>query len=183
MLHSTHKPRILLLTGTPGIGKTTVICKVATAISACRISGFFTEEIRQAGVRQGFGLTTFDGQHVVIAHVDFDHRYRVSKYGVDVAAIDRFADNVLALADQIDVYLVDEIGKMECLSQRFVHRMRALLESDKSMVATVAKYGGGLIRDVKLRPDSELWALSRANRDAVAGDVVEWVNARVRCRP
>ena len=176
-------PRILLLTGTPGIGKTTVIRKVAAAIPTYRIGGFYTEEIREAGVRQGFHLITFNGQQAVIAHVDFDHHHRVSKYGVDVAAIDRFADSVLPVVEHIDVYLVDEIGKMECLSQHFVSRMRALLESNKPIIATVAKHGSGLIQEVKQRPDSELWELTRANRDALTGDAVRWLGALVRCRP
>jgi nucleoside-triphosphatase THEP1 len=75
------------------------------------------------------------------------------------------------------------IGKMECLSQHFVSRMRALLESDKLIIATVTKHGSGLIQEAKQRPDSELWELTRANRDALAGDAMQWLGARARCGP
>ena len=139
----------LLLTGVPGVGKTTLIRRVAEALKKKRLRGFYTAEIREAGVRQGFRLVTFDADESVIAHVDFNHRYSVGRYGVDVAAIDRLAQATLGLAEGIDLYIVDEIGKMECLSPRFTARIRTLLDSKTPLVATVAKQGGGLIDEVK----------------------------------
>jgi nucleoside-triphosphatase len=50
----------------------------------------------------------------VIADVDFPKVHRVGKYGVDVRQIDDAADRLAQ--GQADVYLIDEIGKMECLS-------------------------------------------------------------------
>ena len=104
----------LLLTGAPGSGKTTALRRVAERLGGKRIAGFYTEEMRTRGERRGFRLVTCDGAEAVIAHVDFPKTSRVSKYGVDVAAIDRAADR--ALAPGAELYLVDEIGKMECLS-------------------------------------------------------------------
>jgi nucleoside-triphosphatase len=85
-----HPPptHILLLTGAPGIGKTTIIKKVAERFKGKRLSGFYTEEIREHGERRGFRLVIFDGQERVIAHVDFPRAHCVGKYGVDVAALD-----------------------------------------------------------------------------------------------
>jgi nucleoside-triphosphatase len=168
----------LLLTGVPGVGKTTVIRRVAEALAGKRLGGFYTAEIRKAGVRQGFRLVTFDADESVIAHVDFNHRYAVGRYGVDVAAIDRLAESSLGLADGIDLYLVDEIGRMECLSPRFTVGIRALLDSDKPLVATVAKRGGGLIDEVKRRPESDLWEVTRANRQTLASDILAWLRER-----
>jgi nucleoside-triphosphatase len=143
MLSSATKKRILLLTGKPGIGKTTLICEVATQLRHLRIGGFYTEEIREFGRRQGFRLVTFNNEQAIIAHVKFNHRYRVGKYGVDVTVIDDFADSAIALAEDYDLYIIDEIGKMECMSRSFVDRVQQLLESNKPIVATVAKQGSG----------------------------------------
>ena len=178
MARNADKPRILLITGTPGSGKTTLIRKLAAGVARYRVAGFYTEEMREAGQRQGFRLVGFQGETGVIAHVDFDHHQRVSKYGVDVASMDRLADRTLSLSDEIDVYLVDEIGKMECLSLRFVSRITALLDSGKPVIATVAKKGGGLIQEVKQRSDCELWELTHANRDALVAQVIAWLAAR-----
>ncbi|NNF96017.1 MAG: AAA family ATPase, partial [Halobacteria archaeon] len=165
MTSSRKLTHILLLTGTPGIGKTTLIRRVASQLSAYRLGGFYTEEIREAGQRKGFRLVTFNGEEGVMAHVNFDHRYRISKYGVDVAVIDHFAETALALVDAVDVYFIDEIGKMECFSTIFVTKVKVLLNSDKPVVATVAKKGTGLIEAAKHSPGSELWEMTTANRD------------------
>ncbi len=175
----TNKSHILLLTGMPGIGKTTLVRKVAAQLPHQQLGGFYTEEIRQSGQRQGFRLVTFQGEQGIIAHVKIDHRYRVGKYGVDVATIDHFADAALGIAEDINLYLVDEIGKMECLAPRFVSCMEALLRSDKTVIATVGKKGGGLIEKVKHWPGSLLWEITHANRDALVSQVCAWLDERM----
>jgi nucleoside-triphosphatase len=76
------------------------------------------------------------------------------------------------------VWLVDEIGKMECLSARFASRMRELLAGSGPVVATVAQRGAGFIDEVKRREDCELWTLTRANRDAMAQRILAWIAER-----
>ncbi len=151
-----NEVQALLLTGVPGIGKTTIVKRVAAALSGRRIRGFVTREIRRAGRRVGFELSTFTGHKKVLAHVDVDSRHRVGHYGIDVAALDVIGEEALALDDATDVYLVDEIGKMECFSAKFRAAMRSLLDSRQPLVATVALRGSGFIAEVKDRVDVEL---------------------------
>jgi nucleoside-triphosphatase len=162
--------RHLLITAVPGAGKTTVIRRLAE-FAAKRAAGFYTEEIRVRGERRGFRLIGLEGTEAVIAHVDFPKTHRVGKYGVDVAAIDAAVDAALARRRGAKVYLIDEIGKMECLSPRFLAAVRALLEGSLPLVATVAKRGEGFIAEVKQRADSELWTLTRENRDAMPAEI------------
>lgn len=163
----------LLLTGALGIGKTTVIRGAVASLSGRRLGGFYTEEMRGGGGRLGFRLVTFDGRSAVIAHVDQRSGPRVGKYGVDVAAIDLFARSVLTT--RADVYVVDEIGKMECLSDAFVETMRRLLDSGEPVVATIGQRGSGFIAEVKRREDIELWHVTRANRDGMPDEVLRWL--------
>lgn len=173
MKKSTH---ILLLTGMPGVGKTTVIRRVAERLLDRKISGFFTQEIRAEGKRKGFQLVCFDGKERTFADVGYPSRYRVSKYGVDVAVLDGIAAEVLSPNQDVDFYLVDEIGKMECFSEKFIQAMQFLLASEKTVVATVALRGDGFIEQVKQLPNTVLWQLTRENRDHMPDKVLAWLH-------
>ena len=173
---TSSRPR-LLLTGRPGAGKTTVIKTVASALAGRRrLGGFYTEEVRGSAGREGFRLVTFDGRRRLLAPVSFDARAgRVGKYGVDVAVLDQMAAIVLKVTRAVDLYLVDEIGKMECLSSAFVTAMRALLDAPAPVVTTVAQRGGGFIVEVKARPDALVWEVTSANRDALPKRILTWL--------
>ncbi|NIR31032.1 MAG: AAA family ATPase [Gammaproteobacteria bacterium] len=172
MSHVT--PHVLLLTGVPGVGKTTIIRTLAERLRPRPLSGFYTEEIRSHSQRQGFRLVTLAGESAVIAHTEFPKTQRVGRYGVDVAAIDTVSDQVLSPAAGA-IHLVDEIGKMECLSTRFVAAMRRLLDSQAVVVATVGQRGGGFIVEVKRRPDTVLWEVTRANREELPAHALDWI--------
>jgi nucleoside-triphosphatase len=170
-----HRQHVLLITGVPGIGKTTVIRRVADSLSGKQIRGFYTEEIRTGGERRGFRLVTFNGEQRVIAHSDFAKRHRVGKYGIDVAAIDAAA-SLLCPDPSAELYLVDEIGRMECLSERFITAMRELLAGRVPLVATVGLRGGGLIAEVKGMEQCLLWEVTRENRDGLPARILEWLS-------
>src|SRR5262245_37210227 len=157
MQHDVRDPAILLLTGPPGVGKTTVLRKIAQALGGRRLGGFYTEEIRVEGSRRGFTAVTFDGRRQDLAGADIGRQARVGRYGVDLAVLDELAERALALKPAAEIYLVDEIGKMECLSVRFVAAMGRLLDAGRPVVATIAERGGGFIAEVKARPDVGLW--------------------------
>lgn len=163
----------LLLTGPPGIGKTTLIQTITARLARRRPVGFYTAEIREGGVRKGFTLVNFDGHRAVLAHVDHRGPHRVGKYVVDVGGFDRFLEAIEWPHSDTGLVVIDEIGKMECLSERFRAMVWRMLDSESTVIATVSRRGGGLIADVKRRPDVDVIELTTRNRDSLAGVIVE----------
>ncbi len=53
----------------------------------------------------------------------------------------------------VDDYLIDGIGKIECHCPQFNWSMRTLLDGPIPVLATIALRGGGIIAEVKKRPD------------------------------
>ena len=166
-----------LLTGRPGIGKTTAIQRLAELLAGRRLAGFVTEEVRVGGTRRGFRIATLDGREGILADVELSSRWRVSKYGVDVEGFERLVCPMLeAAAEEAEVVLVDEIGKMECFSTRFCQAVERLADSPTPLVATIAARGRGLVATMKARPDAVVHTLTLANRDQIPKSLFEEIN-------
>ncbi len=166
----------IMITGMPGCGKTTLFKKLAAGLRRLRPVGFFTEEIREGGVRKGFALKSFDGQEGVLAHVDFSEGPRVGKYGVDVAGFEKFLEMIQLERPESGPVMIDEIGRMECLSRQFQRQVRAVLDSDRMVIATIAQHGGGLIAEIKNRADVRIYPLTTQNRDRMFETISSQVN-------
>ncbi len=169
----------LLLTGRPGVGKTTVIKALVRALGE-RAGGFYTEEIRQRRVRQGFRLVGLRGVQATLAHVRLKGRGRprVGRYGVDVAAIDRVGVGALerALA-QGRVVIIDEIGKMELFSPAFKMAVLAAVDGPAPVIATVMARPQPWVDALKARPGVTLWQVTVENRDDVPSRALDWVHS------
>jgi nucleoside-triphosphatase len=164
----------LLLTGPPGVGKTTlVLCALAGLPPVA--SGFITRELRQGGERVGFAVETLAGARGVMAHVDFHSPRHVGRYRVDLTAFEAVAMSSIDPARSgARLIVVDEIGKMECFSARFRELVVAAMDSDCAVLATVALRGDRFIEGLKVRPDVTLWHVSRQNRDELVEKVTGW---------
>jgi nucleoside-triphosphatase len=170
----SSKSAKILLTGLPGCGKTTAIMKIIAGLDCAAVAGFYTEEIRENNARRGFRWKRLDGAGGILAHVDIKGRFRVGKYGVDVVGFEESVVPVLdAAQSDAGLFVIDEIGKMECLSGKFVAAVRGLLDSDKSVVATVARKGTGLISEVKNSPATRLFNLTSDNRERTIGEILK----------
>jgi nucleoside-triphosphatase len=169
----------ILVTGLPGTGKTTLIRKVLEKLPrGVTASGFFTAEIREAGERVGFAISTLDGRSGLLAHVRTGGSTRVGRYGVDVPGFEGLVLPLLE-AGRAGLYVIDEIGKMECFSRAFCDSVRALLDSDAPVLATVALKGGGFIAEVKARSDVALFEVTARNRETLPDEIGRILLSRV----
>lgn len=164
----------ILLTGLPGCGKTTAVMQIIETLNCEKVAGFYTEEIRRGDARKGFRWKCFDGAEGRLAHVDIRGRFKVGKYGVDVAG---FEESVVPILDaertDTELFVIDEIGKMECMSEKFVAAVRRLFASENSVLATVAQKGTGLISEVKKYPNIRLFNLTRSGRERTIAEILQ----------
>jgi nucleoside-triphosphatase len=165
----------ILITGLPGIGKTTLIKKLSEGLKDLYPVGFYTEEIREQGVRKGFGLISLDGRKDLLSHVDVKSPYRVGKYRVDLKGFESFLDRLHFFDLWTGLIIIDEIGKMECLSGKFRKLIEQLLDSEKLVIATIALKGGGVIEKIKKRNDVRLFDMTLSNRDSLLDEILKEV--------
>jgi nucleoside-triphosphatase len=168
---------VYLLTGQPGTGKTSLIKEAVAGIKG-RAGGFYTEEIRSRGVRQGFRLVTLDGKTATLAHVNIDSPCRVSKYGVDTDSLDKVGVSALTqAARECDLVVVDEIGKMELFSPKFRETVQNIINSGKKVLGTIMLHPNPYADAIKRQPQVNLITVTRANHDQVLKELKDWLNA------
>jgi nucleoside-triphosphatase len=178
--HADHRPHILI-TGLPGVGKTTLIHTLAERLADYHPAGFYTEEIRdEQGTREGFRLVTLCGRRLILSHIRHPGPYRVGRYGIDVPEFECLLEELDLRDSFAPLVIIDEIGKMECFSRRFIDIVTLLLDGPKTLVATIALKGEGFIQQVKRRPDCRLVTVTRENRNCLLDELVSELQARLR---
>jgi nucleoside-triphosphatase len=179
-LRAAADARRILLTGRPGCGKTTVIRRTVELIGTEACVGFYTEEVRREGRRVGFDVVTLDGRRGPLARAGASGP-RVGRYGVDVESFERLGVGCLeaGLGTSGRVLVVDEIGKMELFSERFVDLLENLFAggggplilgsilSGRNAVADRVRQGAGV----------ELIQVTAANRDDLPTRLAQRIRA------
>ncbi len=159
--------RVILLTGAPGVGKTTVIQTVIPWLSR-EVGGFFTQEIREGGRRKGFKIVTMDGHEGILAHVDIRGGPRIGKYGVDLAAIEELIVSSLRSSLNDDsLLIIDEIGPMEILSDSFRQVVMDVLRSEKDVLGTIVKRKLPFTERIKASPNVTIIEIHEGNRHVI----------------
>ena len=71
-------------------------------------------------------------------------------------------------AEEVDLFVIDEIGKMECFSEPFVKAGRDALDGPVPVLATVGYKGRGFLEEVKRRRDVRVLVVTVENREELA---------------
>ena len=164
------RKRVLLLTGNPGVGKTTVLLNSVKALKekGYTVGGMLSREARENGVRVGFELLDLNsGRSGWLAHANQKTGPHVGKYRVNLEDLDLIG--VKAVEDAVEncaVIAIDEVGPMELFSEKFKEATRKALEGNKPVMAVVHwKAHDRLINEAKNRQDSETFTVTQENRN------------------
>jgi len=159
--------RIFLITGPPASGKTSLLREIIAFLEkhGKKISGILCEEFREGNIRKGFRLFDIRSKRFgILASVDIRSPFRVSKYGVNIKDLNDIGVSALrrALIDDSDVVVIDEIGKMELISQAFVSVVRDLVESKKTIIGIIPiKIVHPIIKEIRERSDTKVFYIDR----------------------
>lgn len=161
--------RLFLITGVPGIGKTTVLLKTVDALknAGFRVGGMFSREVREKGTRVGFEIVDFEtDQRGWLAHVNQPEGPRVGKYRVNLKDLDVVGANAIRSAvGNAQIVVVDEIGPMELHSSAFKEAVTQAVNSDKPLLGIIHHSARDpLIESIKRRKDVEVFEVTYENR-------------------
>ncbi|CAK1595822.1 unnamed protein product [Parnassius mnemosyne] len=171
-----------ILTGEPGVGKTTLAKKISSALSSkgVNVIGLYTEEVRNNRVREGFDVLTLEGARGRLARdqtlLDGPVKYKVGKYGVLVEEFEDVAlPSLIKPAENGTCILIDEIGKMEFFSDRFKTKIKEIFSpnSNDVVLATIPiRKSDNLIESIRNNSRSKVWVVTRDNRNTIHDDII-----------
>jgi nucleoside-triphosphatase len=170
--------RVLLLTGNPGVGKTTVLMTTVNALKekGYSVGGIISREIRESGTRVGFEiLDLHSSKRGWLAHVNQKSGPQVGKYRVNIEDLNAIgAQAILDAVENCDVIAIDEIGPMELFSEKFKEAVRKALESRRLVIAIIHwKARDVLISEARKREDAEIITVTYENREKLNEQVAE----------
>ena len=175
-MHET-KPKIGI-TGLPNVGKT------ATLAAICRklerddfvVGGMITRAYRPppGDERVGFYVENWEtGEKEVFSSKEFNTKYKTETddgvYFVDLEPLDRIG--VKAIRDsiedeEVDIIIIDEVGKMEMHSEAFNSAVKAALDCPKPIIMTLHKKSRNpLLQDLRRRDDVRILEVTAVNKN------------------
>lgn len=171
---------MVILIGSPGVGKTTVLMKTADALKkrGFNVGGMVSREVREGEARIGFEVIDLSGsRRGWLARVSQKVGPQVGKYRVNMQDLeDVGAKAIMNAVEACDIVAIDEIGPMELFSVRFREAAQKALDSQKVVLAVVHwKAQDKLILEAKHREDAELVNVTAENRDRLPEVLVEKV--------
>jgi nucleoside-triphosphatase len=160
------------ITGMPKVGKTRSLLKIIEFLETdgYKLEGMITEPIIEKNERVGFYVEDLQThEREVFAHKKFDFKEKVGDYGVDEKALEKIGIPAIEKAitdDNIHIIIIDEIGKMEMLSERFCEVVIEALDSNKPIIVTLHKKSRTpLLQDVRRRDDIRILEVTPVNRN------------------
>lgn len=162
--------------GPPGVGKTTLIEYlfqfIKTHLTEFKISGFITQEIREKGRRKGFKIKILDTEDEFLLAIKKDfikeekNRPLVGKYVVMIENLEKVVDFLKKKEKgEEKIFIIDEIGKMEILSEKFCYFIQNLLNSSLYLLATVGKGETNFLKKIKNYEPAYFCEVNKENRD------------------
>lgn len=172
---------VWLVTGPPGVGKSTLVSRVTLMLKSrgIIIGGCTTSEKRQGGVRIGFEVKDLtNGTTGELASTSAKMGPRVGKYRVNLSDLASVGAKGLSdAADVSELIVIDEVGPMELVSPDFRRAVRKCIDSGKPILAVVhERLEDDLLAELRSKA-KELIELDTNNRDGATDQIAAEIGA------
>jgi nucleoside-triphosphatase len=167
--------RVWVVTGPPGVGKSTLVSKVVFRLKSAGVivGGCTTSEKKVRGVRVGYFVNDLtDGTTGELASVESKIGPRVGKYRVNLVDLSRVgAAGLSKAAESSELIVIDEVGPLELVSPEFRRAVVACIVSGKPVLAVVhERLDDDVLNEVRAKA-METFALTTENRDELAEEL------------
>lgn len=159
------------LTGSPGVGKTTLVQKIVGAAGGS-VGGVLARDKRVKDRRVGFELLDLGSGATGMLADETGSGPQLGKYRVRLDDLDNIGARAIENGLKANLIVVDEIGPMELSSRRFVMAVEKALASDKEMLVVLHEWSNHPIAK-KIRKNFKVITVTRENRDALAGEIIQ----------
>ena len=173
----------IAVTGSPGIGKSTVVEKVL-AVMKCRVGGVLARDKRFNGRRIGFEILDIDSGEVGVLADETGNGPQLGKYRVHLDCLENIGANAVQNAIRCDLIVVDEVGPMELSSRRFISAVENAIASQKPMLVVLHEWSNHPLAK-KIRRTFKVISVTKENRDALVEDIAQAIyaeNSKLRQR-
>jgi len=162
----------VLITGTPGIGKTSLISRLYRDLVPLLIRGFYKEGVHENSMLKGYRIISFDFQELILAHRHIVGPDRLGEFGINLDGFDQLVSRQLFVGKEVELFLIDEIGTMECLSASFRQKILDIMDSDIPLIATLASMDVLETLEIKQRNDISILQMTMKNRESLWKEVL-----------
>ncbi|AFH43209.1 hypothetical protein IOK49_00600 [Fervidicoccus fontis] len=178
----------IFLTGHPGIGKTTLVLKLASILTLEKVkfAGFATPEKRGKSGREGFELIIFPSNEVhelASKSIEKGYKMKLGSYYVNenMGAIILKIINEYLNDDSFKFFIGDEVGPMELMIPGIREGILKLLKAEeKSMLMSFhinLKQKDPEIYDLISKGD--VYVLSTENRNQILNDIINKIRRKI----
>ena len=157
----------VFITGIPGVGKTTLLKKLVHDLNMLVINGFHKEKIVEEDSTRGYRVISFDNKEQILAHLFIEGPNKIDGFGVNIEGFEKFILPQIENIDMVDLFIFDEIGKMECLSQKFCSGFEKILDAPIPVIATYSHHSAFKLNTLKKRKDTTFLQMTSKNRDDI----------------
>lgn len=169
----------MILTGKPGIGKTTLIIKLVRSLKVknpqWKIIGFYSEEVRKDGKRIGFDLISFDEKRGTLARTDEyyigNKKTKFGRYYLNLDDLDKLSSNLNMKADLV---VIDEIGKMEIISPVFQSEVLRCFQNSR-VLCTMGQFSNPFIDQILQFSNITIFTITNENRGIIMTKILDQI--------